>query len=69
MRRIVSLILAASLTVAGGGGLLCLLVLSRHLELSQRLDAGIVVAFAAMFGIGLMWLYSDLTDAAPGEDL
>jgi hypothetical protein len=61
-RRIVSFVAAVSLTVAGGGSLAYLMLLAPEFYGFMAAGAGL------MFGAGLMWLYSDLADAMPGED-
>jgi hypothetical protein len=61
-RRIISFVAAVCLTMAGGGSLAYLLLLAPAFYRFMAAGAGL------MFAAGLMWLYSDLTDAMRNED-
>jgi hypothetical protein len=63
MRSIVSLVVALCLTVAGGGGLAYLILFA------PGFYGWMMTATALVFGAGLMWLYADLTEPTPSEDL
>jgi hypothetical protein len=60
-RRIVSLILALALTVAGLGGAMWFLFLAPLYSFKMAAASGFVLA------VGIMWLYSDFIDATPNE--
>jgi hypothetical protein len=61
MRRIISFILALSLTAAGVVALIFLLAFAEHWRGWMFMAAGL------MFVAGGAWLYSDFIDATPNE--
>jgi hypothetical protein len=62
-RRIVSFVVALSLTVGGFVASLYLLFFARQVPFKAATAAGFVLVF------GLMWLHSDFIDATPNDDL
>ena len=61
MRRAINLVLALALTTAGSYGLIYLLFFAAWWK------GWMIMSAAFMFGLGLMWLWSDYIDATPNE--
>ena len=61
-RRIISLILALGLTVAGAVASIYVVFFSVLISFKMASGAGLLLA------VGLMWLYADFIDATPNQD-
>ncbi|MGZ6550770.1 MAG: hypothetical protein ACXVDJ_10890 [Tumebacillaceae bacterium] len=61
MRRVISLILALGLTVAGAVASIYVLFFSVAISFMAAAAAGLVL------GVGLIWLNSDFIDAMPND--
>ncbi|SDK14363.1 MULTISPECIES: hypothetical protein [Bradyrhizobium] len=61
MRRVISLVLALVLTVAGAVASIYMLFFCAVISFKAAGAAGLVL------GVGLIWLYSDFIDATPND--